>query len=174
MRNSTSARALDFYRVSMSVFIVVTVLCGCTIRKTAVPESFAMEEKRLSDMIDNTHDSNELSDWYVARARLRVRTSNPHPDYGGALKDFTASHSLNPNREDGEDVRDWIAVLSKLADLGQSSIRLKSQYEKARQQNLSLKSHMERLEKQEKELRKSIEDLQSLELQMEQRRQQLR
>ena len=133
-----------------------------------------MEEKRLSDMIDNIHDSSALSDWYVDRARLRVRTNNPHPDYGGALKDFTASLNLNPKRGDGGDIRDWIAVLSKLANLEQSSIRLKSQYEKAQQQNLSLKSNIERLEKQEKELRKSIEDLQSLELQMEQRRQQLR
>ncbi len=174
MTNSTSARALKFYWGLMSVFIVVTVLCGCAIRKTEAPESFAMEEKRLPDMIDNAQDSNALSDWYVSRARLRVRTNNPHPDYGGALKDFAASLNLNPKRGDGGDIRDWIAVLSKLANLEQSSIRLKSQYEKAQQQNLSLKNNIERLEKQEKELRKSIEDLQSLELQMEQRRQQLR
>ncbi|MBI5591586.1 MAG: hypothetical protein HY881_14010 [Deltaproteobacteria bacterium] len=174
MTNSTSARALKFFWGSISVFIVATVLCGCTIRKTEAPESFAIEEKRLPDMIDNAQDSNALSDWYLSRARQRVRTNNPHPDYGGALKDFTASLNLNPTREDGGDIRDWIAVLSKLAKLEKSSIHLKSQYEKARQENLSLKINIERLEKQEEELRKSIEDLQSLELQMEQRRQQLR
>jgi hypothetical protein len=103
--------------------------------------------------------------------------SGPHPaapGYGGALKDFTASLDLNPARRDSGDVGGWIAVLSKLATAEQSSIRLKSQYEKAQQQNLSLKSSIARIEKQEKELRKAIEDLQALELRMEQRGQRLR
>jgi hypothetical protein len=179
----------------MAALMVMMVLCGCAMRKPVAPDFFAKEEKRLSTLIDNTKEANALSEGHADRARLRIRTDNPHPDYSGALKDFTASLDLNPKRRDGGDIRAWIAVLHKLVDIEQRSILLKSQhkdalskladiqqrvtllklkYKKAQRYNLSLKNKIEHLEKQEQKLRESIEALQFLELQMEQRRQQLR
>lgn len=195
MIHTTSACLRTFCRDAMAAIFIMAVLCGCAMRKPLAPEFFAMEETRLSALIDKTEDASVLAGWYVDRARLRVRADNPHPDYSGALKDFTVSLNLNPGQRDVGDVRDWIAVLSHLADIEQRSIllesqyqavleklsdieevstRLKSQYKRAQRQNLALKNYIARLEKLEKELRKSIEELQSLELHMEQRRQQLR
>jgi uncharacterized phage infection (PIP) family protein YhgE len=161
--------------------LVLTMLCSCMIRETAAPEYFVAEENRLTTQMDNTSNPDVLSDLYASRARLRVRTDNPHPDYRGALRDFESSLNLNPDQGKAGDIGDWIAALRRINELEQDTGKIKAKYEQSERQNRTLtgtvaqlEKTVEQLEKQEKELRKSIEELQSLELQMEKRRGQLR
>jgi chromosome segregation ATPase len=90
------------------------------------------------------------------------------------LEDLKKAVDLKPETATRKDVRDWMAVLGRLAHFNQEVAQLKARNEQTEHQNRVLRSNIEQLEKQEQELRKTIEGLQALELQMEQRRQQLR
>jgi hypothetical protein len=163
-----------FAAVLTGILILIT-LDGCAIiQPVPVEKDWVNEEKRLTESIAAEGNPIVLADFYLSRAGLRLRADNPQIDYSGALEDLKKAVDLKPETATRKDVRDWLAVLGRLAHLNQEVAQLKAKNEQAGHQNWALRSNVEQLETQEQELRKTVEGLQALELQMERRRQQLR
>ena len=166
-----------FFRSRTSVITIIVfalTLCSCMMKKPTAPTSFPMDMASLSALIEETGDPVVRSGLYEARARLQLKADNSQPDFHGALVDFKDCLKSDPERENNEDIQDWIAILSRLEITEKNASRYEYQNKKAKQQNLSLKERIAELEKQEEALRKSIEELQALEFQMEERRRQIR
>ncbi|HMK56025.1 MAG TPA: hypothetical protein VK448_05250 [Dissulfurispiraceae bacterium] len=176
------------YRIGAVMILFLTFFYGCALKSTVPPQNINAEEQRLTGLIVNSSNPIDLSDLYLQRARLRVMSVNPKPDYYGALKDFSASLNMDSTRSDAQDIRDWITALRRLITAEQDVARYKARNDLLDQrnlslerrnlvldrQNLSLKATIDQLEKQEKELRRSIEEMQAMEIKMEKRRQKLR
>ncbi|HTZ18376.1 MAG TPA: prefoldin domain-containing protein [Dissulfurispiraceae bacterium] len=169
-----------FYGMAGGAFTLVVIcmsvlmLGSCTPHCVLAPENPATEEERLSVVINKTNASDALADAYLCRAKLRSMADNPHVNYIGALKDLKAAVALNPQLSGEKDIKDWMAILGRLATTDRKVGRVKEKNEQAQRQIRTLRDNIQQLERQEQELRKTIEDLKTLELQREQRRQQLR
>jgi hypothetical protein len=165
----------NVFAAVLTGILVLTALGGCAIiQRVPVEKDWVNEEKRLTESIAAESNPAVLADFYLSRAGLRLRADNPRIDYSGALEDLKKAVDLKPETATRKDIRDWMAVLGRLAHFNQEVAQLKARNEQTEHQNRALRSNVEQLEKQEQELRKTIEGLQALELQMELRRQLLR
>ena len=132
--------------------------------KTSEDEThFANEISHLEKLAREHPDASVRAHYHMQLAFLFVNCKNPSLNYARALQEMQTSLSLEPQKSQTDDAKNWLAILKEVD-------KSRGNLQSTNEANRHLRDEIVGLKENNKRMRETIEKLMKLDLQIEEKR----